>query len=962
MTSYKEPRIEIEQQFTATASSTYLPDLRGCIVAPFYDIVEEESVGTYANAEEEYNWASVRPVDVRTGANADEITYPLTVTLKDALTEIKSGETGGGQGTGSDVFAFDDSSGPFTYPMPAGKEMFLKFDSGSYTHTTGEVTIALSTGPVQAFLPYNNVGVGHDIVPADGNGITQDGVTATLVGVYATLGGQKAVPGTTMPATGYLWISGASAPFLAAPLTFDAPSTTTCDATAPQTTLFTLTSVPPTFYPGYDFISEAVTNVVVYKGAVTKLGKVVSDPSSTVMTIYSDDMHGAGPADSVVIDRIALTAVEIALMRRVRSVNSTKQCTMYVAKTGVVYSAVTYDIFERDDYDITIDEFADWDITLTSTGMILPIDMQTPDGYPVTAADVYLTYRALRTDLENELDYYENAAAVTTEFTTVNKYNTGAYMLYMALTQSKGKQIYATGLGEDFYTDVPGAFTSALSFLEDKRVYAVACASMLPAVHTIVNAHVALCSTAEVGAWRIGINSHTMSFYEILHTSLTTGSGYVDIYREGFTGNRFSDANAEFITDGVSAGDCVYITGWTAVEPKEVADVTIVNGLVSVVSPTWGTADTTLSIAAVTLPAGFDVTDFRNRTVMMTYVAPNYDTSTDDGVYSDHTRSDAKISTAQEYSELGYKVISASLDAGALTLHLYTVDANPTVPTTPDAQTMTSLKVYDGPLSLREETAILNSYTEIGSVVSEDMLLATFKSGYTGTYTGVSYQTRDLYDRDELATTYAAYTSSFDTRRMNFTFPHVYQDSDGTQLPGYFISAGEAGWIGGSYPHQPITSQNLQGYYRLMYSNKYFKKSQLNIIAGGGVTIYTQEVDNAGITCRHQLTTDMSSILTQENSTTRSVDTGSYMLLDALNPLKGRYNIVDDLYTVINTKVNAVRALLCEKKYSRYGSILKKYEVVQLIQDPTAQDGLYIEVECETQKPFNRARVLIKVS
>jgi len=959
MTTYKEPRIEIEQQFTAAASNTYLTDLRGCIVAPFYDIVEEETAGTYVNAEEEYAWASVRPVDVRTGTNADEITYPLTVVLKDALTEVKSNETGGQLGSSTDSFVFSDSSDPFTYPLPAGTDMFLKFDSGSYTHTTGETALALSA--TEAFLPYNNVSA-LGLVPPDGNGITQGAVTADLVGVYASLGGQKVVPGEAMPATGYLWIHDASAPFIAAPLVFDAHATT-CDATAAQEELHTLTSTPPTFYTGLDFISEAVTNVTVYNLVLApKFAKVVSDPSSTVMYIYSTDMHGAGPMSSVVIDRIALTASEISLMRRVRSVTSDHQCSVYVAKTGVVYSAIVYDIFEKADYSIPINDFTAWDITLTSTGVILPINMQTPAGLPVTSADVYLTYRALRTDLENELDYYENTDAVTTEFTTVNKYNTGAYMLYLALTQSKGKQVYATGLGTEFYTDVAGAFISALSYLEDKRVYAVTCASMLPAVHIAVAAHVAKCSTAEESAWRIGINSHTMSEYELLHASQLTGAGYVDVYREGFTGNRFVDASATFLFDNVSAGDCVYITGWTGITPVEVADMTIAGGLGDgvVTATTWGTSDSTLSITGITLPAGFSVSSLRNKTIMMTFSGGVFDTSLDTGEYSDHTRTDAKLATTlKTYANFGYKVISASLSGTTLTLHVYATDTSIGDPST---EVVTALTAYDGPMALRDETAILNNYIEIGSVVSEDMLLATFKSGYTGIYTGVSYETRDHYDRDELATVYAAYTSSFDTRRMNFTFPHVYQDSDGTLLPGYFISAGEAGWIGGSYPHQSITSQNLQGYYRLLYSNKYFKKSQLNIIAGGGVTIYTQEVDNAGITCRHQLTTDMASILTQENSITRSVDTGSYMLLDAMNPMKGRYNIVDDLYTVINTKVNAIRMLLCETKYSRYGSILKKYEVVQLIQDPTAQDGLYVEIECETQKPFNRARVLIKVS
>ena len=952
MTTYKEPRIEIEQQITAAASNTYLPDLRGCIVAPFYDIVEEESVGTYVNAEEEYAWASVRPVDVRTGTNADEITYPLTVVLKDALTEVTSNEAGGSIDGATDPFTILDSSNPFTFPAVAGADVFIKFDSATgYTHDCGSVAVT-NDGVFATCTVAGTIAIPGVIPFAIAQGV---GVTGNVTAVYATTNGSPLTTGN-FPSTCYLKITETEGSFGAGAL--DAPY---ADITiASIGARFTATSTSPVFYTGLDYDSVATASISVQIG----VGIYESGTIYRLNDAYSVEYLGValvGTTITTVITRAALTTAEIAAMRQVRSVTSAGAAKLYIAKTGVSYAGLVYDIFEKADYSITIDDFSDWDITLTATGVILPLEMETPDGLPVTSADVYLTYRALRTDLENELDYYENTDAVTTEFTTVNKYNTGAYMLYLALTQSQGRQVYATGLGTDFYTDVAAAFTSALSYLEDKRVYAVACASMLPAVHTAVNAHTALCSTAEQGAWRIGINSHTMSEYELLHASQLTGAGYVDVYREGFTGNRFVDAAALFLFDGVSAGDCVYITGWTGITPVELESTIPVAGVVA--CSDWKTADTTITIAGVTLPTGFTISEFRNKTVKFSYGVATYDTSTDAGVYSDHTRSNVKISTAQTYGTLGYKVISASITlTGDLTLHLYTVDAAPTTATTPDSQTCSLIQVYDGPLSLRDETAILNNYIEIGSVVSEDMLLATFKSGYTGVYTGVTYQTRDHYDRDELATVYAAYTSAFDTRRMNFTFPHVYQDSDGTQLPGYFISAGEAGWIGGAWPHQSITSQNLQGYYRLLYSNKYFKKSQLNIIAGGGVTIYTQEVDDAGITCRHQLTTDMASILTQENSVTRSVDTGSYMLLDALNPLKGRYNIVDDLYTVINTKVNAIRLLLCENKYSRYGSILKKFEVIQLIQDPTAADGLYIEIECETQKPFNRARVLIKVS
>jgi hypothetical protein len=952
-TSYKEPRIEIEQQFTATASSTYLPELRACIVAPFYDMVEEESVGTYANVEEEYNWASVRPVDVRTGTNADELTYPLTVTLKEAVTEVVSNKAGGAIDGTVDPYIFNDSTGTFTYPLPTGVDMFLKFDSAAYRHDFGATTIA-ADDYILRFTAATGV------CPALNDPITDSVTGATLktTAVY-DVEGVVVTPGATVPTAGFIrantLLVGVFGAGNACTANGGAPAGFSFTNTAQEEDHYILTSVSPLFYQDLDFLSAISGTIsLTVAPATTKTGTVTNFVSANEIWLRSADMHAGGTAiDTGFITRATISSAE-QVLRAVRSVSSATSCRLSIARTGVGYSAVTYDIFERLEYEISIDDFSDWGIVLDTDGVIIPTALVTPDdSFHVTAANVYLTYRALRTDLADELEYYESTDALETEFGTTTKYNTGAYMTYLALLNANGRPIYVTGLEEDYLTSPLTAYSSALSYLEDKRVYALACASMLPAVHTLVNAHINLCSTAEQGSWRIGINCHTLAEYETLVNSMTTGAGYVDIYREGFTGNRFVDASATWLSLGVDAGDSIYVTGWTGIEKTLLDTYTAGGGKVLTVSD-WDSDDTTVTLTTIADPG----VSLRGKTVVIHGI--NDTVSIDGGTYSDHTRAGAEISTAQTYTALGYKVISSSWSSNVLTLHIYTSGTDVLVGAIP--ATSDYIEVYDGPLSLAEESAILNDYTEIGSVIADDMALATFKSGYTGVYTGVTYQIRKLYDRDEMAENYAAYTSSFDNRRMNFVFPHVYQDSDGTQMNGYFVAAAEAGWIGGAYAHQSITSQNLQGFYRLLYSNKYFKKSQLNEIAGGGVTIYTQEVDNAGITCRHQLTTDLESILTQENSITRSVDTGAYMLLDALNPLKGRYNIVDDLYTVINTKVNAVRGLLCEKKYSRYGSILKKFEVKTLIQDPNAQDGLYLEIECETQKPFNRATVLIKVS
>lgn len=153
-------------------------------------------------------------------------------------------------------------------------------------------------------------------------------------------------------------------------------------------------------------------------------------------------------------------------------------------------------------------------------------------------------------------------------------------------------------------------------------------------------------------------------------------------------------------------------------------------------------------------------------------------------------------------------------------------------------------------------------------------------------------------------------------------------------------------------------------FYKLLRTDrdKYFRDSQLDKMAAGGVEIYLQTVAGAAIKCRHQLTTDRSSILKQEETSTCAVDTACKMLKNVIKPLLGRYNIGPDLFSVLNTRIAGVRDLVTERPIANFGSILKSFEIATLAQDPNNADGLILEIDSVTQKPFNRIHTTMRIS
>jgi len=86
------------------------------------------------------------------------------------------------------------------------------------------------------------------------------------------------------------------------------------------------------------------------------------------------------------------------------------------------------------------------------------------------------------------------------------------------------------------------------------------------------------------------------------------------------------------------------------------------------------------------------------------------------------------------------------------------------------------------------------------------------------------------------------------------------------------------------------------------------------------------------------------------------------MLKGVIKPLLGRYNIGPDLFSVLNTRIAGVRDLVTDRPIANFGSILKSFEISTLAQDPDNADGLILEIDSVTQKPFNRIHTTMRIS
>ena len=108
--------------------------------------------------------------------------------------------------------------------------------------------------------------------------------------------------------------------------------------------------------------------------------------------------------------------------------------------------------------------------------------------------------------------------------------------------------------------------------------------------------------------------------------------------------------------------------------------------------------------------------------------------------------------------------------------------------------------------------------------------------------------------------------TSFGSRRLYMVQPSqvgVTINGQETIVPGTYLAAGIAGMCGAQKPSQPFSNLPIIGYTRPVGSSDLYSETMMASAAAGGVYWVVQDSQGAPLVCRHQLSTDMTSLKTQ---------------------------------------------------------------------------------------------------
>jgi hypothetical protein len=212
-------------------------------------------------------------------------------------------------------------------------------------------------------------------------------------------------------------------------------------------------------------------------------------------------------------------------------------------------------------------------------------------------------------------------------------------------------------------------------------------------------------------------------------------------------------------------------------------------------------------------------------------------------------------------------------------------------------------------------------------------------------------------DKNKIAQTVNQYAQTFKNKRISYVYSDtVIAPLDGLskQIPGYYACAAYAGVNAYQRPQQPVSNFLINGFTGVVGTKGYFTEEQMNVIAGGGVMILVNEKSGLPIFARHQLTTDVSSVETQEDSIRRSLDTTSLLFRARLKQFLGNRNITPDLLSEIGTLIDSIKAFLIDSV-----GCLRDLKVVSLKENPNRKDGIVIELSVTVYYPLNQIDLYI---
>jgi hypothetical protein len=170
-------------------------------------------------------------------------------------------------------------------------------------------------------------------------------------------------------------------------------------------------------------------------------------------------------------------------------------------------------------------------------------------------------------------------------------------------------------------------------------------------------------------------------------------------------------------------------------------------------------------------------------------------------------------------------------------------------------------------------------------------------------------------------------------------------------VPGYYYTAQACGQVIGTTPEQPLTNVAGSGLAKTYGSQDIFSEAELNIMAEGGTWIMTQDSEFGPIYCRHQMSTDITSVAKRELSVVKALDYTAKFMRKSLKPYIGKYNITPAFIDLVDSILFNVGRFLV-----RMG-VIEDLKVLSVTQNELQQDVLEAEVNVLPKYPVNYIKI-----
>jgi hypothetical protein len=195
-------------------------------------------------------------------------------------------------------------------------------------------------------------------------------------------------------------------------------------------------------------------------------------------------------------------------------------------------------------------------------------------GYgKVISGEVHIAYRALRTDLVGTIQEISNVDDQVAVLGTAVDTNPLGLAVEVALANTTGR-ILALTVGSD---DLAG-YVAALETTENARVYALVPLTQDQSILSALQVHVDGMSTAVNASWRMALvntaipTTQNIGEFNANSVNANGGNNAITLVNGSYI---LTASNAQFIADGVVAGDLVHITAGTSSTTSQVGTLKV---------------------------------------------------------------------------------------------------------------------------------------------------------------------------------------------------------------------------------------------------------------------------------------------------------------------------------------------------------------------------------------------------